>query len=109
MFRVALFLSIFALFLSCPVAMAESESSNRPETVQPCPKSPLEASKIAIQDVQKFKKMYYSGTWTGFLHQFRLRYATCPEYIKNVYVESARQAMNAGPPQVGSYQNLLKR
>ncbi len=107
MFKVAVFLTIFALIFYCPLVMAES--SDQPQTAQQCPKSPLEASKIAAQDVQKFKKMYYSGTWTGFLHQFRLKYATCPEYIKQVYVESARQAMNAGAPPVGSFQNLLKK
>jgi hypothetical protein len=109
MFRVALFLSVFALILSCPVVRAESESSDQPETAQTCPKSPLEASQVAIKDVQKFKKMYYSGTWAGFLHQFRLKYAACPEHIKSVYVESARQQMNAGSSQVGSFQNSLKK
>jgi hypothetical protein len=109
MSRVVLFLSIFALILSCPLAMAQSGSSDQPEAAHPCPKSPLEAGKVAAQDVMKFKKMYYSGTWTGFLHQFRLKYATCPEYIKQVYVESARKAMNAGSSQVDSFQNLLKK
>jgi hypothetical protein len=111
MFRVALFLSVFAFILSCPVVMAESESSSsdQPETAQTCPKSPLEASQVAAKDVQKFKKMYYSGTWTGFLHQFRLKYAACPENIKSVYVESARQLMNPSSSQVGSFQNSLKK
>jgi hypothetical protein len=89
--------------------MAESESSDQPEAARPCPKSPFEASQLAIKDVQKFKKMYYSGTWSGFLHQFRLKYTTCPEYIKQVYVESARQAMNVGSSQTGSFQNLPKK
>ncbi len=109
MLRVALVLSVIALFLSCPVAMAESDSSDQPETALPCPNSPLEASQLAAKDVQKFKKMYYSGTWTGFLHQFRLKYATCPEQIKVVYVESARQLMNPSSSQVGSFQNSLKK
>ena len=109
MLRVALFCAIIALFISCPTAMAQSDSSDQPETVQPCPKSPLEASKMATQDVQKFKKMYFSGTWSGFLHQFRLKYTACPEYIKVVYVDTARQLMNASSSQVGSFQNLLKK
>jgi hypothetical protein len=109
MLRVVLFLSVIALFLWCPLAMAQSWSADQPETAQSCPKSPLEASKIATQDVQQFKKKFYSGTWTGFLHQFRLKYAACPEHIKAVYVESARQLMNASSSQVGSFQNSLKK
>lgn len=109
MSRVALFLVVIALFVSCPLAMAQSESSDQPEKVHPCPKSPLEASKMATLDVQKFKKMYFSGTWSGFLHQFRQKYVTCPDYIKGVYVDTARQLMNASSSQVGSFQNLLKK
>ncbi len=109
MFRVAVFLSILAVIISCSLAMAQSEFSDQPGSADPCPKSPLEASQVAVKDVQKFKKIYYSGTWTGFLHQFRSKYVTCPEYIKQVYIESARQAMNAGSSQVGSFQNLLKK
>jgi hypothetical protein len=109
MFRATLLLSIFALILSCTVAMAESESSDRPEAVGPCPQTPLEASRVAARDIQKFKKMYYSGTWTGFLHQFRSRYAACPEYIKQAYVESARQAMDAAPPRPGPFQKSLRK
>ena len=109
MLRVALFLSLIALFISCPLAMAQSESSDQPETAHPCPKDPLEASKMATQDVQKFKKMFFSGTWSGFLHQFRLKYAACPEHIKVVYVDTARQLINASSSQVGSFQNLLKK
>lgn len=109
MSRVALFLVVIALFISCPLAMAQFESSDQPETAHSCPKSPLEASKMATQDVQKFKKMYFSGTWSGFLHQFRLKYAECPEHIKVVYVDTARQLMNASSSQVGSFQNLLKK
>ena len=109
MLRVVLVLSVMALFLWCPLAMAQSGSSDQPETAQSCPKSPLEASKIATQDVQQFKKKFFSGTWTGFLHQFRLKYAACPEHIKAVYVESARQLMNPSPSQVGSFQNSLKK
>ena len=109
MLRVALSLGLIALFISCPRAMAQSESSDQPEMAHPCPKSPLEASKMATQDVQKFKKMFFSGTWSGFLHQFRLKYAACPEHIKVVYVDTARQLMNASSSQVGSFQNLLKK
>ena len=109
MLRVALFLIVIALFLSCPLAMAQSGSSDQPETAQPCPKSPLEASKIATQDVQQFKKKFFSGTWTGFLHQFRLKYAACPEHIKVVYVESARQLMNAELIAGGVFSKLAQK
>jgi hypothetical protein len=109
MLRVALYLIVIAIFLSCSLAMAQSGSSDQPETAQPCPKSRLEASKIAAQDVQQFKKKFFSGTWTGFLHQFRLKYAACPEHIKVVYIESARQLMSPSSSQVGSFQNSLKK
>jgi len=109
MLRQVLFQALVVLFLSCPLAMAQSESTDKPEAAQPCPKNPLEASQLATKDVEKYRKMYFSGTWTGFLHQFRLRYAACPDYIKGAYIESARQAMNAGAPQTGSFQRSLRK
>ena len=109
MSRLALFLSVVVLFLSSAGAPAQFWSSDNPEKTRPCPKSPLEASKLAAEDVAKFKKMYYSGTWTGFMYQFSLKYPDCPPYIKRVYLDTARPLMNAGPPQVGSFQNLLRK
>jgi hypothetical protein len=109
MLKVALFVAAAALFIACPSVMAQSDSSDQPEKPHPCPKSPLEASKLATEDVQKFKKMYFSGTWTGFLYQFRSKYAECPAFIKQVYVDTARKEMNAGSSQVGSFQNMLKK
>lgn len=103
MLRVALLVGIMFCGLLCPPAMAESQSDTR------CPKNPLAASKLATQDVQKFKKMYYSGTWTGFLHQFRTKYAACPAAIRGAYLDTARQLMNAGAPRVKPFQNSLKK
>ena len=88
----------------------ESESVDRPQGIAAkCPKTPLEASKLAAQDVEKFKKMFSSGTWTGFQHHFRSRYGTCPDHIKQIYLESARHQMNAGPPRVGSFQVPVRK
>ena len=76
---------------------------------KPCPKTPLEAAKQATQDVEKFKKMYNSGTWAGFLHQYKTNYGTCPANIKNVYIDAARQLMNASAPRVNSFQSSPKK
>jgi len=98
------------LLFSCPVFSEESESVDRPQGIAAkCPKTPLEASKLAAQDVEKFKKMFSSGTWTGFQHHFRSRYGTCPDHIKQIYLESARHQMNAGPPRVGSFQVPVRK
>ncbi|MGB6067803.1 MAG: hypothetical protein WBG50_23600 [Desulfomonilaceae bacterium] len=109
MLRLALFLSVMVLFLSGAGTFAQFSSSENPEKTHPCPQSPLQASKLAAADVAKFKKMYYSGTWTGFIYQFNKKYPDCPPYIKRVYLDTARPLMNAGPPQVGSFQNSLRK
>jgi len=110
MVRVALCLTMVIILLSCPVFGEESETGDQSQRIAPqCPKTPLEASKLAASDVAKFKKMFFSGTWTGFQHQFRSRYGSCPDHIKQIYLESARHQMNAGPPRVGSFQVPVRK
>lgn len=110
MLRVALSLTMIILLLSCPVSGEESDSADQAQRItSQCPKTPLEASKLAEADVAKFKKMFFSGTWTGFQHQFRSRYGNCPDHMKQIYLESARHQMNAGPPRVGSFQVPVRK
>lgn len=110
MLRVGLLVTMMFLIFSCPVPGEESESADQPHRIGPqCPKTPLEASKLAEGDVARFKKMYSSGTWTGFQHQFRSRYSTCPDHIKQIYLGAARHQMSAGPPRVGSFQLPVRK